>query len=82
MIDMMSVLYVLLIQTVCLGVLFFSSSKNSSQEYQGVNPLRFGVLIVGGALPITLLGANIIERDGLAVLLALVGFIYFLVIKK
>lgn len=82
MINLISILFVLGIQLIAGVILFVARSSRDAQGRDKKFPLRFVVSILGGALPLALLGANIIERDGLAVLLALVGFVYFILIKK
>ena len=37
---------------------------------------------LGGAIPLALLGAQILERQAIAVLLSLVGFGYFIIFRK
>ncbi len=69
---MMSVLVVLLIQ------IFSGILKRINNNTYG----DFLLSIIGGSLPLALLGAQVIERNGIAVIFSLVGFMYFLVFSQ
>lgn len=82
MINYSSILIVLVIQFIA-GLALFLARPNQKDIRQGTakHP-RFWISVFGGAIPLALLGTEMIQRDGLAVLIALVGFLYFIVIKK
>lgn len=82
MIDIVSVLCVLLIQIIAFTLLLTSRNWRAKRDSPRGDGLGFWVSILGGALPIGLLGAELIERDGVAVLLALLGFVYFILVNK
>ena len=82
MINIVSIAFVLMIFILCELVLYFTKGSSRLQAGRGKSYLRLWISILGGAIPIGLLGAEIIPRDGVAVILALVGFIYFIVIRK
>lgn len=82
MINIISVAFVFLIFILCELALYFTKDNSRLQAGRGKSYLRYWISILGGAIPIGLLGAQIIPRDGIAVILALVGFIYFIVIRK
>ena len=82
MINIVSVLCVLLIQLLTFTLLLVSRNWRAKRESSRGDGLGFWISILGGSLPIGLLGAELIERDGVAVLLALLGFVYFIVVNK
>lgn len=82
MINLVSIVSVLLIHLTVFLILFFTSAEKSSSVSVRRSPLRFWISILGGSLPLGLLGSGVIERDGISVILALIGFAYFILFKK
>ncbi len=83
MTNFISIVFVLAIQLTTAVILFLIRPNADEQgRSKKTFPLRFTVAILGGALSLALLGANISERDDLAVLLLLVGLGYFILIEK
>lgn len=82
MINVVSVGLVLIVFALCEFALFLTRTSAETQSGRGRSYLRFWISILGGAVPIGMLAAEVIPRDGAAVLVALVGFIYFMFIRK
>lgn len=82
MINLTSIYFVLSVQILSTVALILARPDKKSSESVKKNHLSGRFSVVGGALPLGLLGSGVIPRDGAAVLLALVGFVYFIVIRK
>jgi hypothetical protein len=55
---------------------------NAVLRLPGYKYWEFAGSALAGSVPLALLGVEVIERNGVAVILALVGFAYFCLLRK